>query len=49
MSDNPKFHQHEKLASHALVGDGNAMLKIGIKYFNGSTFTQNKETGLKWI
>jgi TPR repeat protein len=49
MSDNPKFHQHEKLVSHALVGDGNTMLKIGIKYFNGSTCTQNKETGLKWI
>jgi TPR repeat protein len=49
MSNSPGFPQIEKLASHALVSDRNAMLKIGIKYFNGSTFTQDRETGLKWI
>jgi TPR repeat protein len=49
VSDHPKFCQLEKLASHALVGDRNAMFKLGIKYFNRSTFTQNRETGLKWI
>ncbi|KAI8883478.1 HCP-like protein, partial [Backusella circina FSU 941] len=49
MPDSPTFHQLEKLVFHALVGDGNAMFKIGIKYFNGSNFIQDKETGLKWI
>jgi TPR repeat protein len=49
MANGPKFCQLEKLASHVLVSDGNVMLKIGIEYFNGSTFTQDRETSLKWI
>jgi TPR repeat protein len=32
-----------------LIGDGHAMFKIGIKYFNGSSFKKNKDTSLKWI
>ncbi|KAI8886494.1 HCP-like protein [Backusella circina FSU 941] len=41
--------QIEKLASHALVGDGNAMYQIGLMYYHGTDFLEDKDTGFKWI
>jgi TPR repeat protein len=41
--------QLKQLAKHALIGDGNAMLKIGFKYMSGTDLTQDKDIGFKWI
>jgi TPR repeat protein len=44
------FKQLNELARCALIGDGHAMYVIGLKYFKDeSDFTQDLETGIKWI
>jgi TPR repeat protein len=39
----------KKLAMNASKGDGNAMYEIGLNYYNGTDFTQDKDIGFKWI
>ncbi|KAI8888312.1 HCP-like protein [Backusella circina FSU 941] len=48
----PKFKPLHKLTRRILIGDGQAMYEIGLKYFHGGNeFIQNRdqETGIKWI
>ncbi|KAI8880317.1 HCP-like protein [Backusella circina FSU 941] len=45
----PHIKQLKKLAGHALRTDGNAMYAIGMKYYHGQDFTQNKDIGFQWI
>jgi TPR repeat protein len=50
LGDSPRFKQLNELVRRALIGDGQAMYEIGLKYFKGeSNFTQDLETGIKWI
>jgi TPR repeat protein len=48
--DSLELNQLEELAKRALIGDGHAMYKVGLKYFHGDKcFTQDQDTGIKWI
>jgi TPR repeat protein len=50
LGDSPDFKQLNKLAKHALIGDGYAMYEIGFKYIKGDgDFSQDEDTGVKWI
>jgi TPR repeat protein len=39
----------ERLASNAMKKDGNAMLEIGLNYYHGTQFQQDKDTAFRWI
>jgi TPR repeat protein len=43
------FQALQKLCHHARMSDGNAMYQIGLKYYNGKDFTQDKDIALYWI
>lgn len=48
--DLPNFAQLHELARQALIGDGQAMYDIGLKYLKGDNrFAQDQDTGVKWI
>jgi TPR repeat protein len=48
--DSLEFKQLEELTKHALIGDGHAMYRIGLKYYQGDKdFMQDQDTGIKWI
>jgi TPR repeat protein len=50
LSDSPMYKQLNELVRRALIGDGHVMYETGLKYFKGkSDFTQDLETGVKWI
>jgi TPR repeat protein len=49
LGESQDIHAIQKLSQCALVGDGNAMYQIGLKYYHGHHFPQNKDTGLGWI
>jgi TPR repeat protein len=39
----------KRLASNAMKKDGNAMLEIGLSYYNGNQFEKDKDTAFRWI
>ncbi|KAI8886566.1 HCP-like protein [Backusella circina FSU 941] len=49
LTDTPHFTKLKKLAHHARRTDGQAMFEIGLKYYHGVDFTQDKDTGFQWI
>jgi TPR repeat protein len=49
ITDPVKLNAFKKLASNAMKKDGNAMLEIGLNYYNGSQFGEDKDTAFRWI
>jgi TPR repeat protein len=49
ITDPVKLNAFKKLASNAMKKDGNAMLEIGLSYFNGNQFEKDKGTAFRWI
>jgi TPR repeat protein len=44
-----ELKQLEELSKRALIGDGHAMYKVGLKYYHGDEeFTQDQDTGIQW-
>jgi TPR repeat protein len=41
--------EQKKIASRALVGDGEAMYHIGNNYYHGIHFDQEKQVGFQWL
>jgi TPR repeat protein len=44
-----KLNAFKKLASNAMKKDGNALLEIGLSYYDGNLFQQDKGTAFRWI
>ncbi|KAI8875574.1 HCP-like protein [Backusella circina FSU 941] len=44
-----KSKELKKLASNAMKKDANAMLEIGLNYYHGNLFKEDKDTGFRWI
>ncbi|KAI8885317.1 HCP-like protein [Backusella circina FSU 941] len=49
MADLENIETLKVLAKHALVGDGNGMYQIGLKYYSGEDFVLDQDIGFKWI
>jgi TPR repeat protein len=47
--DPVKLNAFKKLASNAMKKDVNAMLEIGLSYYNGNQFEEDKDTAFRWI
>ncbi|KAI8881116.1 HCP-like protein [Backusella circina FSU 941] len=44
-----KLKELQKLALNAMKKDGNAMFEIGLNYYHGNQFKQDKDTAFRWI
>jgi TPR repeat protein len=44
-----ELKEMQKSASNAMKKDGNAMLKIGLKYYHGNNFKQDTDTAFRWM
>jgi TPR repeat protein len=48
-NDGINTEQIKKIALNASKGDGNTMYEIGLNYYNGTDFTQDKDNSFKWL
>lgn len=50
LGDLPNFKQLTELGQRTLIGDGQAMYEIGLRYLNGDKeLNQDQDTGIAWI